>query len=139
MNADNEALRQLIISQPAPVCGALTPFEILDINAETGYVKLEFAPQPAFENHFGNIQGGFAVAMLDVVLSMAAYTKSRQWLPTIELKASFVAPAKIGKCIGEGFVLRAGRNITFVEGRLLNANGELAVHATATVMSVRTA
>ena len=75
--------------------------------------------------------------MIDVVISLAGYVKLRQWIPTVEIKASFITPAKIGKCIGEGFVLRAGRNVIFVEGKLFNANNELAVHATATLIGVK--
>jgi uncharacterized protein (TIGR00369 family) len=133
-----EEIRALLDSQPKPVCAALTPFEIVEAESETGYVKVEFAPQPAFENHFGNIQGGFAVSMLDVVISIAAYVKVRQWIPTVEIKTSFVAPAKIGVCIGEGQVIRAGRSVSFVEGKLWNADHELAVHATATLMGIKT-
>src|SRR5688572_22265051 len=120
MNTTQE-IRALLDSQPKPVCATLTPFEIMAIEAETGYVKLAFAPQPAFENHFGNIQGGFAVSMLDVVISIAAFVKVRQWLPTVEIKTSFLAPAKIATCIGEGQVIRAGRSVIFVEGKLWNA------------------
>jgi uncharacterized protein (TIGR00369 family) len=132
-----EEIRALLDSQPKPVCAALTPFEIIEIEAETGYVKIAFAPQPAFENHFGNIQGGFAVSMLDVVISIAAFVKVRQWLPTVEIKTSFVAPAKIATCIGEGQVIRAGRSVVFVEGKLWNADNELAVHATATLIGTK--
>jgi uncharacterized protein (TIGR00369 family) len=129
-----EEIRTLLASQPQPVCAELTPFHILEADSEIGFVKVEFAAQPAFENHFGNIQGGFAVSMLDVVISIAAFVKVRQWIPTVEIKTSFIAPAKIAKCIGEGLVIRAGRNVIFVEGKLWNANNELAVHATATLM-----
>jgi uncharacterized protein (TIGR00369 family) len=132
-----EEIRALLDSQPKPVCAALTPFEIMEIEAETGYVKLAFAAQPAFENHFGNIQGGFAVSMLDVVIAIAAFVKVRQWLPTVEIKTSFVAPAKIATCIGEGQVIRAGRSVIFVEGKLWNADNELAVHATATLIGTK--
>src|SRR5262245_42957355 len=95
-----DEIRSLLDNQPKPVCAALTPFRILEAESETGFVKVEFAPQPAFENHFGNIQGGFAVSMLDVVISLAAFVKGRQWIPTVEIKTSFVAPAKIATCIG---------------------------------------
>ena len=133
MNATDE-IRALLESQPKPVCAALTPFNILEADSDKGYVKVEFAPQPAFENHFGNIQGGFAVSMLDVVIAIAAFVKVRQWIPTVEIKTSFIAPAKIATCIGEGTVMRAGRTVIFVEGKLWNADHELAVHATATLM-----
>ena len=129
-----EEFRSLLTNQPQPVCAKLTPFQILEADSETGFIKVEFAPQPAFENHFGHIQGGFAVSMIDVVISVAAFVKVRQWIPTVEIKASFVAPAKIARCIGEGQVIRAGRNVIFVEGKLWNADNELAVHATATLI-----
>lgn len=133
-----EEIRSLLANQPEPVCAKLTPFHILEADSESGFVKIEFAPQPAFENHFGNIQGGFAVSMMDVVISVAAFVKVRQWIPTVEIKASFVAPAKIATCIGEGRVIRAGRSVMFVEGKLWNADNELAVHATATLLGHKT-
>ena len=55
---------QLLAELPRPVCAALTPFEVLDADGERGWVRLRFAPQPAFTNHFGAVQGGFLVAML---------------------------------------------------------------------------
>lgn len=138
MNAkDTDEINALLANQPKPICADLTPFELLEADIGSGYVKIEFAPQPAFENHFGNIQGGFAVSMIDVVISTAAYVKLRQWLPTVEIKTSFVAPAKIGSCIGEGRIIRAGRSVVFVEGRLWNSDHELAVHATATLVGVK--
>jgi len=128
-----EEIRSLLANQPQPECLKLTPFELVEANAEAGVVRVRFAPQPAFGNHFGDIQGGFAAAMLDVPISAAVFVKVGQWLPTVELKCSFLRPARIGICDGEGRVLRAGRHIVFVEGRLWGADGELAVHATATV------
>jgi uncharacterized protein (TIGR00369 family) len=132
-----EEIRSLLANQPQPVCAALTPFHILEAESETGFVKVEFVPQPAFENHFGHIQGGFAVSMMDVVISLAAFVKVRQWIPTVEIKTSFVAPAKIATCIGEGRVIRAGHSVIFVEGKLWNADNELAVHATATLIGYK--
>ena len=128
-----EEIRAILKEQPQPECLKLTPFELIDASAESGFAKVEFAPQPAFGNHFGHIQGGFAAAMMDVPISAAVFFKLGQWLPTVELKCSFMRPARIGVCIGEAQVIRAGRNIVFVEGRLWGADGELAVHATATV------
>lgn len=127
----------LLESQPKPVCAALTPFQVIEANSERGFVKIEFDPQPAFENHFGHIQGGFAVSMIDVVISVAAFVKVQQWIPTVEIKTSFLAPLPIATCIGEGWVLRAGRSVIFVEAKLWNADHELAVHATATLMGQR--
>jgi acyl-coenzyme A thioesterase PaaI-like protein len=65
-------------SQPQPKCAELTPCSVIAASFDEGYVKLQFAEQPAFSNHFGNIAGGFAVELIDVLISIAAYAKVRQ-------------------------------------------------------------
>ncbi len=129
------ALRAALELPAQPICLQLTPFEILDAEEDSGLVRVAFAPQPAFGNHFGNIQGGFAAAMLDVPISFSVYVRTGRFLPTVEIKCSYLRPARIGRCIGEAQILRAGKNLVFVEGRLLGPDGELAVHATATVLA----
>ena len=131
---DTEEIRDIVAKLPKPVCAQLTPFRILHADRALGTVKLAFDEQPAFRNHFGHIQGGFAVAMMDVLLSLAAFVKLGQWLPTVEIKSTFLAPAKLGICVGEGRVLKAGQSLAFVEGRLWGADEQLAVHATATAL-----
>ena len=126
-------LSLLLASQPKPVCANLTPCEVTDADFESGFVALRFAEQPAFANHWGNIQGGFGVALIDVLVSIAAYAKLRQWCPTVEIKSSFLAPAKLGECRGDARVIKAGKSLAFVEARLWGADGQLAIHATATV------
>lgn len=130
---DLERLRTLVASAPQPPCAALIPFSIVEADADRGLVRVEFEPQPAFGNVFGHIQGGFAVAMIDLPMSLAGLLKLQRWLPTVEIKSSFLAPATLGKCIGEGQILRAAKSIVFVEGRLWGSDGRLAVHATATL------
>lgn len=135
MDITNE-IQKLLDSQPKPVCTDLTLFVLLLADNEPGHVKMEFAPQPAFENHFGHVQGGFAVAMLDVLISTVVYAEVRQWLPTVEIKTSFIAPINIGRILGEGSILRMGKRVIFVEDKLWNDTGELAVHGTATVIGL---
>jgi uncharacterized protein (TIGR00369 family) len=127
-------LAKLLDSQPKPACAALTPFTVTEADLGEGFVQLEFAAQPAFRNHFGNIQGGFAMAMLDAAVSIAAYARLRHWLPMIEMKSSFLEPVAIGPCVGEGRVLRAGSRLAFVEGRLLSAARQPAIIVTATLL-----
>ena len=131
--SDVAKLEGLLASQPRPACADLTPFEIISADFETGHLILRFAEQPAFSNHWGNIQGGFGVALIDVLVSVAAYVKLGRWCPTVEVKSTFVAPAKLGECEGEARIIKAGKSLAFVEARLWGADGELAIHATATV------
>jgi uncharacterized protein (TIGR00369 family) len=126
-------LQQLLDGQPKPDCAALTPFVVEEADLAAGTLTLRFAPQPAFKNHFGNVQGGFAVAMIDVLISVAAYAKTLSWLPTVEIKSSFVAPMALGDCKGTASVIKAGKQLVFLEARLWGADSRLAVHATATV------
>jgi uncharacterized protein (TIGR00369 family) len=126
-------LSELLNRQPKPVCADLTPFEIIEADFETGYLVLRFAPQPAFSNHWGNIQGGFGVALIDVVISVAVYAKRQQWCPTIEMKTTFIAPAKLGECKGEAQIIKIGKTFAFLEAKLWGADGQLAIQATATV------
>ena len=130
--SDTAELQRLLDSQPKPECAALTPFVIEDASLDLGRVVLLFASRPAFKNHFGNVQGGFAVAMIDVLVSLAAYAKTKLWLPTVEIKSSFLAPVKLGQCRGEAVVIKAGKQLVFLEARLWGADGKLSVHATAT-------
>lgn len=133
-----EELKELLAAEPRPACAGLTPFDVLEADFEAGTVMLRFEPQPAFGNHFGHIQGGFGVAMIDVCVSLAAFAKLRLWLPTLEIKCSFLAPAAIGVCLGQGRVLRAGRSVVFLEATLWGPGGQVALHATATAAVPKT-
>ena len=133
MTGQLEDFRRRLAGHPDPVCAALTPFRVVGADPEKGEVALDFAAQPAFGNHQGHVQGGFAVAMLDAVISIAAFARLDAWLPTIEIKANFLAPLPLTGCRGEGRVVRAGRRVVFVEARLL-ADGQPAVTASATLL-----
>lgn len=126
-------LAALLSTQPKPVCAELTPFAIVEADLESGYLVLLFAEQPAFANHYGSIQGGLGIALIDVLVSISAFAKLRQWCPTIEIKSSFLAPAALGECRGEARFLKVGSSVAFLEARLWGADGQLAIHATATV------
>ncbi|OYU45571.1 MAG: hypothetical protein CFE44_06795 [Burkholderiales bacterium PBB4] len=126
-------LQALLDEQPKPGCAALITFAVEEADFDIGRVVLRFAPQPAFENYYGNVQGGFAVAMADVLVSVAAFAKTRAWFPTVEIKSTFVAPMVLGESRGEASVIKAGMQLVFLEAKLWGADGKLAVHATATV------
>ena len=130
--SDLDDLLAALAGHPLPPCAELTPFSLVDADRAAGTVRLDFAPQPAFGNHFGDVQGGFVVAMLDVPLSLAALLTTGTFCPTVEIKTTFLARTGIGVCAAEGRVLRAGRSLVFTEARLWGPDGTLAAHATAT-------
>ncbi len=111
-----------------PPTAAILGQEILEINSETGWVRMKFQPVEACRNPMGNIQGGIVVAMLDDAAAFAAIIKSgkRIGIPTIELKTSFFAPARAGvPLFAEGRCLRLGKRIAFMESDLFDEAGTL--------------
>lgn len=131
--SDVAELGRLLTAQAQPPCASLTPFQITSADRNAGLVALRFDEQPAFANHWGNVQGGFGVAMIDVLVSVAAFAKLGRWCPTIEMKCTFLSPAKMGPCNGEAHLIKAGKSVAFLEAKLWGGDGELAIHATATV------
>jgi uncharacterized protein (TIGR00369 family) len=99
-----------------------------------GRFKAEFQGRPEFCNLLGWIQGGILTAMLDLTMAFAVLcTLDRGYVvPSLEIKTSYISPAKTGLIIGEGCLLRRGRLIAFMEGRLYDAEGNLLTAATAT-------
>ncbi len=48
------------------------------------------------------------------------------------MKTSFIAPARAGEITGDGTLVRKGRSIAFMEGRLIDPQGKLLATASAT-------
>ncbi len=102
--------------------------------AEPGYSRVEFQAREEFYNPAGVVQGGFLATMLDFTMGAAAKSAVGQsnMARTIEMKISYVQPAKAGKLIGEGRVVHSGRSIAFAEGTLSTEDGTLVATATST-------
>ncbi len=109
-------------------------FKLTSSDAEAGQVTGVYDGRPEFCNPAGVIQGGFLTAMLDDIMSFSGVLQGgfEKLVPTLELKASFLAPVWPGDIRAEGRVIRAGKRIAYLEGALYNHRGEPAVTATAT-------
>ncbi len=120
-----------------PPTSALLGMEVLEVDSATGRIKLRFTPKPEFCNPAGNIQGGFIVAMLDDAAAFSVIVKSggRIYVPTIELKTSFFAPAPGGVPVfAEGRCIKLGKRVAFVEADLTDAAGKLLARLTASCL-----
>lgn len=126
--------------KPMPPAAALLGFKLLEIDPEQGTLRVQFEATPQFLNPAGSIQGGFLAAMLDDTMgpALVATLGPDQFAPTLELKVSFLRPAKVGTLVGEGRVVSKGSSIAFLSGELRDAEGELIATATATARIVRT-
>jgi uncharacterized protein (TIGR00369 family) len=87
----------------------------------------------------GNVQGGIVAAMLDDTLGPAkvATLPPGDFAPTLELKVSFIRPAKPGGFVGKARVLHSGGTVAFLSGELHDEQDLLLATASATVKIVR--
>lgn len=110
----------------------------LEMDAEAGRAVVEFTCRPEMCHSGGVAQGGFVTGWIDSAMAhacIARYT-TKFWIATLELKVSFFRPAAPGKVIAEGWIERAGKQIVFTEGRLLDPQGEVLAKATSTIRLV---
>ena len=73
------------------------------------------------------VQGGFVTAMLDAAMSHAAFTIGADVVnvSSLEIKTNYFEPTRAGPLRAEGFVVKSGYKLAFMEGRLYDANGLL--------------
>ncbi len=93
-------------------------------------------------NSFGVAHGGVSMTLLDVAMAHAARSLYKHLpdggpgLVTIEMKTSFMRPG-LGRLRVLGSVLQSTAKMAFCEGRVLNEQGQLCAHATATFKFLR--
>lgn len=120
--------------------GANIPFvEHLGITLEAfddGESVLHFPVKPEHLNTFDVTHGGAVMTFMDVVMAAAARSVDKlKGVVTIEMKTSFMRGAVVQPgqhLIGHGRLLHRTRQLAFTEGRILDAQGQLCAHATAT-------
>lgn len=114
--------------------GLVLGAEFVAWNEAARELRLGFLVGPNWCNGLGSVQGGIVCAMLDLCCTAAGVCASDATLlmPTLELKTSFVAPARAGSIAGIGRVLHLGRRVAFLEGRLTDPEGRLLATASAT-------
>jgi uncharacterized protein (TIGR00369 family) len=109
-------------------------FELIAVDPDAGTIEIGFLAADSFLNPVGVIQGGFLAAMLDETLgpALVATLGPHQFAPTVDLHIQFLRPAKPGRLIGRGRVVRKARDLAFMSGELANESGEIVAVATAT-------
>jgi uncharacterized protein (TIGR00369 family) len=120
---------------PSPPSQALLGWKAVEVEPGAGVARVEFTATEQFTNVVGVVQGGFLAAMLDDTLGTALITllEPYEFCPTLEMKVSFLRPARPGRLIGEGRVVQRGKSVAFLEGRLLDDEEEPVATATSTV------
>jgi len=117
-----------------PPAAVLLGWELVAVDPEAGTIEMAFHATEQFLNPFGMIQGGMLAAMLDDTLgpALVATLEPGASAPTTDLHVQFLRPARPGRLVGRGRIVRKGRDVGFMSGELLGPDGEVVAVATAT-------
>lgn len=96
-----------------------------------GEAVLKVLPTIEHTNPLGMIHGGLLMSIADAAMGNAVRSLGSRGV-TVDMSTSFISAAKIGEeIIAEGKVLKAGRNLFFVEGTVTSKD-KLLVKCTGT-------
>ena len=125
----------------APPSSRLLGWHLLEARPEQGWIRIGFDGRREFCNPAGFIQGGILGAMLDDTMGPAVFvmTEGRLYTATITMTVNFLAPAKVGRIVGEAKVTQLGKTVAFVEGRWMAGDGVVLATSTASARLVETA
>lgn len=117
-----------------PPAAVLLGWELVAVDPEAGTVEMSFSATEQFLNPFGAVQGGLLAAMLDDTLgpALVATLGPGESAPTTDLHVQFLRPARPGRLVGRGRIVRKGGDVGFLAGELVDESGEVVAVATAT-------
>ena len=119
-----------------PSTKVLNP-SVKHIDATEGFARFGFRPPDFAANFMGSIQGGYCAVMLDDTMAMGALAKMGGGfvVPTLDMNLAYLRAAPMGEeVICEGWLVRRGRTVAFMEGQLLDSQGRICTKASITAM-----
>lgn len=119
---------------PLPPEAVTLGWELVSVDPEEGTIEVAFTAGGGFLNPAGVVQGGFLAAMLDETMGPALVCglEPGDFAPTTDLHVQFLRPARAGRLVGRGRVVRRGRYVAFLAGELVDGEGAVVAVATAT-------
>ncbi len=132
--SDADMLARFQNARSRPPCSELLGMRVRAVDQAAMRVSLDFMAAEDFRNPSGAIQGGFLMAMLDEAMATAGIIASNvsMYVPTLEMKTSFLRPAFPGPLRAEARVLRFGKGAAFLEAELFDPEERLVAKASAT-------
>ncbi|MEM1133152.1 MAG: PaaI family thioesterase [Pseudomonadota bacterium] len=107
-----------------------------EFDRESGVATMHFDVPQSFASPRGFVQGGLIGGFLDEIMGAAVFGESQgKLLPlNLDMNMSYLKPVPIGPLVAKGKVVKMGRNVAFIEGELLDAEGNSLTRATTTAM-----
>jgi uncharacterized protein (TIGR00369 family) len=135
-----EYMRQLMTGEREP-SGMARLMNMRLVEVSEGRAVFAVEPDERHYNGLGIAHGGLAATLLDSALGCAINTAmpAGRVFTTLEMKVNYVRPltAETGEVRCEARVIHAGGRTATAEGRIVDANGKLYAHGTATCMLFR--
>ncbi|WP_342078457.1 PaaI family thioesterase [Yoonia sp. SS1-5] len=122
--------------------GAMASMGISVADVTPGRVVLTMPFSAAFTQHHGFMHAGVITTAMDSACGFAAFTlmDADAEVLTVEFKSNFMSPAAGQSFRFEGEVIKAGRTLTFTQGRAIaldDGTQKTVATMTATMMAVR--
>jgi uncharacterized protein (TIGR00369 family) len=120
-----------------PPVAKLIGFELTHVEPGRTIFELDAGPQHA--SPLGTVHGGIICDLVDGAMGCAhaSLLGEGETFTTLELKINFMKPVWRGHLVAEGKVIKSGRTIGLVEGRVTDESGSLIAYATSTCMTLR--
>lgn len=135
-----EYMRQVMTGEVPPSgMGQLMNFNLVEVSE--GHAVFTIQPDERHYNGLGIAHGGLAATLLDSATGCAINTMmpAGKIFTTLEMKINYVRPMtrEIGEVRCEANVIHVGGRTATAEGRIVDRNGKLYAHGTATCMLFR--
>ena len=127
---DEELVAEL--NSNTPPANKILGGTILSVNQADGTCRFQFSPSGGVVNAAGFIGAGYITQMLDQSCAIAGIAKTGLVPTTLEIKTNCIKALRPAPMVAKAQVVHAGRSIAFVEGILLNENGEVVATASMT-------
>ena len=99
---------------------------------QDGQAEMSWTPTPDMANPFGSVHGGIVATVIDEVTGAAVMSSMESGTaPTVSLHVEYLHAIPIGgtyTAVGE--IVRRGRAMAIVDGRILNEEGKVLVRGT---------
>ena len=120
--------------------GTFKFFETKYLNLDNDIYRYELTFSDKCLNPFKTIQGGMIASALDEVISISVniLTKDKMLPSSTDIHVTFHRPLFVGKVIVTAKIIKLGKTIVSVEGKLYSLDGKLAASALHTAILTET-
>ena len=135
-----EYMRRVMTGE-VPPSGMVQLMNFKLVEVSEGHAVFTIEPDERHYNGLGIAHGGLAATLLDSATGCAINTMmpAGRIFTTLEMKINYVRPMarETGEVRCEANVIHVGGRIATAEGRIVDGNGKLFAHGTATCMLFR--